>query len=83
MIRKLALKMLFPAVLALAAAGCVNVKVPEGPYVTVAEENAPVSDKTHEQMDAFLRQARDDGIISDLQYKKLKERLYARHRSGK
>jgi len=56
--------------------GCVQVKVPEGPYVNLGSDaKTTKTTKTEKQVRDFLKKARDDRIISDSQYEKLKDRL--------
>jgi len=60
------------------AAGCVNVDVPEGPYVQVDEsKNKTVSQSNKDFAKDFLKQAEEDGIITESQYQDLKKRLDA------
>ncbi|MHC4715891.1 MAG: hypothetical protein ACYS5V_02900 [Planctomycetota bacterium] len=66
---------LVAAVLIAAGQGCVNVKTPEGPYVVMGSDSAPaLSDTTVNEMMAFLKRARNDGLITDNQYKQLRDR---------
>jgi len=57
--------------------GCVNVKVPEGPYVSLTDDKPAKTDKAKVRDDVLdvLEDARDDGIITDVQYERLKERV--------
>ena len=69
MIGKLAIAVVLAAVLAGTLCGCFNLdaKAPEGPYVTV--------DSGGGQIREFLKDAREDGIISKNQYEVLIERV--------
>lgn len=58
-------------------AGCVNVKVPEGPYVSLDDDGGSGDDKKLDPkaFEDFLKDARDDGVITKSQCKELCERL--------
>ena len=59
----------------IAAAGCVNVKVPEGPYLKVNQDSTSPSKTNVEFTQTFLRSAWEDGMITEAQYKELRRRL--------
>ena len=69
MIGKLAIAVVLAAVLAGTLCGCFNLdaKAPEGPYVTV--------DSASGQIREFLKKAREDEIISKMQYEVLLRRV--------
>jgi len=69
MIGKLAIAVVVAAVLAGTLCGCFNLdaKAPEGPYVTV--------DSSSGQIREFLKEAREDGIISKNLYEVLIRRV--------
>jgi len=59
-----------------AVSGCVNVKVPEGPYyVHNSDAGGDVRSHTYHQMKEFLKDAREDGLITASQHKELGKRL--------
>ena len=67
------------AVVALAMTGCVNVKVPDGPYVNLSDD-ASSDHADHDEPDLkdfedLLEKARKDGVITKSQYKELRHRL--------
>ena len=71
MIGKLAIAVVVAAVLAGALCGCwADVKAPEGPYVTL-DSGGDASGKIR----VFLREARNDGVITKDQYRALVKRL--------
>ena len=72
MIGKWIIVIVAAAVLAGALCGCLNVdtKVPKGPYVKL-ESGEDASGQIRE----FLKEAREDGIISKTQYERLIERV--------
>ena len=66
-----------------ASAGCVNVKVPEGPYVNLGEDSTTgtatadrktIDRKAYEKMKDVLENARGDRVITSDQYKELMKR---------
>ena len=69
MIGKLAIAVVVAAVLAGTLCGCFNLdaKAPDGPLVTVGSGSG--------QMREFLKEAREDGIISKNQYEVLIRRV--------
>ncbi len=69
MIGKLAIAVVLAAVLAGTLCWCFNLdaKAPEGPYVTVDSDSG--------QIRKFLKDAREDGIISKNQYEVLIRRV--------
>ena len=54
--------------------GCVNVKPPDGPYVQWNSSSAESKPEVRAFED-LLKQARDDGLINQKQYRELKKRL--------
>jgi len=63
------------SVCVLATIGCLNVKVPEGPYVKVNGGRPAPTKANVEFTDDFLKSARDDGVITEGIYKELRKRL--------
>ena len=66
------------AAAALAAAllgGCVNVKVPDGPYVNLDSDKGGGGGGELEKVLDVLEQAREDGIITKNQFNELRKRL--------
>lgn len=54
--------------------GCLNVKVPDGPYVNLSENAGSGADKNSD-LKEFLKEAQDDGVITKSQYNQLCKRL--------
>jgi len=54
--------------------GCLNVKVPEGPYVNLTDDPGSGADRNSD-LKEFLKEAQDDGVITKSQYNDLCKRL--------
>ena len=59
----------------IAAAGCLNVDVPQGPYIKVNDGSGASGRTNVEFTRDFLESAREDGVISQGQYEQLRRRL--------
>lgn len=58
-------------------AGCVNVKVPEGPYVSLADDTGSGGGNKFDVkvFEDVLKDAQEDGVITKGQYEELCKRL--------
>ena len=57
--------------------GCLNVKVPEGPYVNLTDDpgSGDAKNLDRKQFEDLLEDAQEDGVITKSQYNELCKRL--------